>query len=206
MSCFEHSFFFPCPRGRGDFFWQKVANWRSGHHHFVEIFFQKNDLKKKMVFYIRKTNAIIWYNHLLYQKSKEKSILEKVVFFPSMLPFSRTAFIYLFFTRRYFEASTNVKKTKKKSWSNIKKLNIFLIEKEGWCVFILPYSWGLSWSPPHNCGGGGQLNPHEYGKFVLKIIHEIKWEFVFIRELFGPYFGIWTIFSWILNEKIKSFD
>ena len=33
-------FFFSCPRGRGDFFWKKVANWRSGHRHFVKMFFQ----------------------------------------------------------------------------------------------------------------------------------------------------------------------
>ena len=36
--------------------------------------------KKKMVFYLRKTNAIIWYFHLLCQKSKKNSILKKVVF------------------------------------------------------------------------------------------------------------------------------
>ena len=51
------SFFFHAPGGRGDFFWKKVANWRSGHRHYVEIFFQKNDLK--FFFFIRKTNAII---------------------------------------------------------------------------------------------------------------------------------------------------
>ena len=72
--------FFFMPQRSGDFFWKKVANWRSGQRHFVEIVFQKNDMKKKLVFYIRKTNAIIWYYHLLYQKSKKKSILKKVVF------------------------------------------------------------------------------------------------------------------------------
>ena len=51
------------------------------------MFFQKNDMKKKIVFYTRKTNAIIWYYHLLYQKSKKKSILEKVVFFLTVLFF-----------------------------------------------------------------------------------------------------------------------
>jgi len=76
----NNHFFFPCPRGRGDFFWKKVANWRSGHRHFVEFFFQKNDLEKKMVFYIRKTKATIWYFRLLCQKSKKKSILKKVGF------------------------------------------------------------------------------------------------------------------------------
>ena len=59
-------------QGLGGFFSEKVANLRSGHRHFVEMFFQKT-----IFFYIRKIDARTWYFHLLYQKSKKKFILEK---------------------------------------------------------------------------------------------------------------------------------
>ena len=54
--------------------------------------FSRRMIWKKMVFYIRKTNAIIWYFHLLYQKSKKKSPFWKKLFFPSIPYFSVTAF------------------------------------------------------------------------------------------------------------------
>ena len=118
MSCFERSFFFfSCPRGRGDFFWKKSC----GHRHFVEIFFQKNDLKKKMVFYLRKTNAIIWYFHLLCQKSKKNSILKKVVFslnvtfFKNYPQISRWKLIWFFWL--YPITCTSTWKKKSRSWS-----------------------------------------------------------------------------------------
>ena len=72
--------FFSCPRGSGGFLLKKSCKLTIGTSSFCRNLFPEEWSEKKMVFYIRKTNAIIWYNHLLYQNSKEKSILEKVGF------------------------------------------------------------------------------------------------------------------------------
>ena len=74
-------FFFSCPRGRGDFFWKKIANWRSGHRHFVEIFFQKNDLKKKW-FFISAKLMQSFSIFIYWPKVKKKVHFEKSWFSP----------------------------------------------------------------------------------------------------------------------------
>ena len=87
----NNHFVFSCPRGWGDFFWKKVTNWRSRHRYFVEIFFPKNDLKKKWFFISAKRMQS--FGIIIYcTKTQKKSPFWKKLFFPSMSLFSRTAF------------------------------------------------------------------------------------------------------------------
>jgi len=94
--------FFFMPQGSGGFLLKKSCKLTIGTSSFCRNLFPEEWSEKKMVFYIRKTNAIIWYDHLLYQKSKKKSILEKVVFslnvlfFKNCLHFRMVKFTFFF--------------------------------------------------------------------------------------------------------------
>ena len=87
------TFFFHAPGGGGISSEKKLQIDDRDIVILSKLFSRRMIWKKKMVFYVRKPNATIWYFHLLCQKFKKKSILKKVGF-PSMCLFSRTAFIY----------------------------------------------------------------------------------------------------------------
>ena len=92
FSCFEHSFFFSCPRGWGRISSEKSCKLTIGTSSFCRYVFPEEWYEKTKWFFLSAKLMQAFSIFIYCAKSQKKSLFWKKLVFPSISLFSRTAF------------------------------------------------------------------------------------------------------------------